>query len=88
MAYENLSNEQLVSMVINTSHRVSILSESNDLIDLREELMSRLTKRAPDAGKSADISGSFYASNFIQLRRLVLARPAQVRQAVRPLSCK
>jgi len=46
------------------------------------------TKPAPDAGKAADISGSFYASNFIQLRRLVLARPAQVRQAVRPLSCK
>lgn len=49
MAYEKMSNEQLVSMVINTAHRVSILSESNDLIDLREELMSRLTKRAADS---------------------------------------
>jgi len=48
MAFENLSNEQLVNVVINTAHRVSILSESNDLIDLREELMSRLTKRALD----------------------------------------
>ena len=48
MAFENLSNEQLVNMVINTAHRVSILSESNDLIDLREELTARLTKRAPD----------------------------------------
>lgn len=51
--FKKLTNEELINMLVNTAHRVSILGESNDLIDLREELNARLTKRALDRGKAA-----------------------------------
>ncbi len=49
---KSLSNEQLINLTVETAHRVSCLSESNDLAELREELLARLTKRAVDVANA------------------------------------
>jgi hypothetical protein len=46
------------------------------------------TKRAPDAGDSAAISGSFYALAFFWLDGFAVPAPAQVTQTVRWLRVK
>lgn len=58
-----LSNEQLINLTVETAHRVSCLSESNDLAELREELLSRLTKRAVDVANACHCGDDLFAVN-------------------------
>lgn len=43
---EIISNEELVDLLISTANTVEVASESNFLASVREEVLSRLTKRA------------------------------------------
>ncbi len=40
---KNWSNEYLIDQLIIRSNQVSIISESNDIAELREEVMSRMS---------------------------------------------
>ena len=45
---EDLSDDDLLSLLISEAHECSVPSESNTLASIREELKLRLTKRAAD----------------------------------------
>lgn len=47
---EIISNEELVDLLISTANEVEIVSESNLLACVREEVLSRLTQRAGGRG--------------------------------------
>jgi hypothetical protein len=51
--YKKQSSEWLLDEIIKEANEVEFPSDSNLLFELRSELLSRLTKDAPDAGKSA-----------------------------------
>ena len=54
--FARYSNEDLLDSLIETAHRISIVSESDFIADIRAELLSRLTLLAPDAVDSTVIS--------------------------------
>ena len=50
---EDLSDDDLLSLLISEAHECSVPSESNTLASIREELKLRLTKRAADSALCA-----------------------------------
>ena len=72
-----VSTWSLLSTTLNST-QIDFCKRSNESCAIQK----RPTKRAPDAGDSAAISGSFYALAFFWLDGFAVPAPAQVTQTV------